>query len=230
MVVDDSGEPLWPLWRRRLSCGLFEAREPNEPEIPTQSCRPASRAALRSRSTSRTPTDARALLNCYASMLDHHVRVSSRQDAQDSLQNPIAFAGWEGAGVCTGRTIRLTGREPPGGRSSNVDFVNEISHGHQRAGRKLREVRISMSTSSELRRTGPPQIRRFARYTGLADIHVSIAVRMRQRQIASGRIIRGSVSGLHLGNLLRSNQLSRGLNGLSFGLKSLRTVSSYRGG
>jgi len=176
-----------------MSCGLFEAREPNEPEIPTQSCRPlASSLAVTLNvedSYGRT-----SLLNCYASMLD--TTFAFHPDAQDSLQNPIAFAGWDeqveaahNSQVASLQTFII------------VDFLNEY-----------RTAIIEPGGATEIRfyeyvlrvRGLVPADTTIARYTGLADITFHRRADG-QWQIVDWADHRGSVSDSTWG-LLRSNQ------------------------
>jgi hypothetical protein len=74
------------------SCGLFDTREPNEPEPPPQSCRPLTNTAAVTFNVEDS-YGRNALRTCYVSMID--TSFLFHPDPQDSLQNPAPFLGWD---------------------------------------------------------------------------------------------------------------------------------------
>lgn len=75
-----------------LSCGLFDTRDPQEPDRPSADCRPLS-TTTNVRLNVEDTYGRSDLTTCYNSMLgDSFV---FHPDPQDSLQNPLAFAGWD---------------------------------------------------------------------------------------------------------------------------------------
>ena len=74
-----------------VSCGLFETRDPQEPDPPDQQCRPLTSTAAVILNVEDSYGQ-NSLRTCYASMID--TSFMFHPDAQDSLQNPDPFAGW----------------------------------------------------------------------------------------------------------------------------------------
>ena len=75
-----------------LSCGLFETRDPQEPEPSGPDCLPLTNSAAVTRNI-ETAYGRNTLLTCYGSLLD--TAFLFHPDPQDSLQNPILFVGWD---------------------------------------------------------------------------------------------------------------------------------------
>jgi hypothetical protein len=75
-----------------LSCGLFDTRDPAEPEPINPNCRPLTGnvAIILNVEDSYGRI---SLVTCYTSMIGETFLF--HPDPQDSLQNPLAFAGWD---------------------------------------------------------------------------------------------------------------------------------------
>jgi len=142
-----------------VSCGLFETRDPQEPEQPDQDCLPLTNTATVTRNI-ETAYGRNALVTCYSSLIDPAFLF--HPDAQDSLQNPLPFVGWNdqveishNSQVATLQTF------------IDVDFQREYQ-----------SAIISPDQTTEVRfyeyllRVGGlvPSDTTIARYTGLADI------------------------------------------------------------
>ena len=78
----------------QLSCGLFDTRDPQEPEPPSVECLPLT-SALNVKANVEISYGRDDLRTCYESMLD--VAFLFHPDPQDSLQNPDPFLGWNRA-------------------------------------------------------------------------------------------------------------------------------------
>lgn len=74
-----------------LSCGLFETRDPQEPDRPSTDCRPLT-STLNVRANVEDTYGRDDLTTCYNSMVGDSFLF--HPDPQDSLQNPGAFIGW----------------------------------------------------------------------------------------------------------------------------------------
>ena len=175
------------------SCGLFETGDPQGPDIPIQDCRPLTSTAFATLNV-EDAYGRNELATCYTSMLD--TTFVFHPDAQDSLQNPDPFAGWDEQ-VETGHNSRIATLQT----FLVVDFKVEyqapiISPDFNTEIRFYEyELRVALSSAPDT-----------ARYTGFADIT------FRRGTDGQWRIIdwadhRGMVSDSTWG-LLRSNNRS----------------------
>ena len=176
-----------------MSCGLFETRDPAEPEVPSQDCRPLTGSVAVTLNVEDSYGRS-SLLTCYTSMLD--TSFVFHPDPQDSLQNPDLFLGWDEV-VEAGHNSRVATQQT----FLVVDFQSEyqspiISPDQTTETRfYVYVLRVSGLVGGE---TTP------ARYTGLADITFRRGTDGQWRMI-NWADHRGSVSDSTWG-LLRSNQ------------------------
>jgi hypothetical protein len=175
-----------------LSCGLFETRDPAEPEVPSQDCRPLTSSAAATLNVEDSYGRA-SLRTCYESMLD--TAFLFHPDPQDSLQNPPLFAGWDEQ-VEAGHNSQIATLQT----FIEVDFTGEYQPAIISPDQNT-EVRFYEYV---LRVAGlVPSVPDTARYTGLADITFRRGTDGQWRMV-DWADHRGSVSDSTWG-LLRSN-------------------------
>ena len=175
-----------------VSCGLFDTRDPAEPEPPTQDCRPL----MSSIAVTLNVEDSygrNSLTTCYNSLLGDSFLF--HPDPQDSLQTPDLFLGWDEV-VESGHNSRVATQQT----FIQVDFPAEYD-----------SVIISPDQKTKthfyeyvLRVAGLENNPDTLRYTGLADITFQLGTDGQWRMI-DWADHRGSVSDSTWG-LLRSNQ------------------------
>lgn len=176
-----------------VSCGLFETRDPAEPEPPSQDCfaltSTAAVALNVERSYGRT-----AFINCYTSVLD--TSFVFHPDAQDSLQTPERFAGWDDQ-------VEASHSTQVGAQQTflQVDFQREYQSPiiSPDQGTEVRFYEYQVRVAGLV-----PSDTTVARYTGLADITFRRGTDGQWR-IADWADHRGTVSDSTWG-LLRSEQ------------------------
>ncbi|HET9252770.1 MAG TPA: hypothetical protein VFP58_11710, partial [Candidatus Eisenbacteria bacterium] len=75
-----------------VSCGLFDTRDPAEPTPPSEDCLALTNSVAVTANI-ETSYGRLNLITCYSSLFD--TTFAFHPDAQDSLQNPDGFAGWD---------------------------------------------------------------------------------------------------------------------------------------
>lgn len=175
-----------------VSCGLFETRDPAEPEVPSQDCRPLT-SSFAVRLNVQDSYGRPSLRTCYESMLD--TAFLFHPDPQDSLQNPPLFAGWDEQ-VEAGHNSQIATLQT----FIVVDFPSEYQPAIISPD-QITEVRFYEYV---VRVAGlVPGVSDTARYTGLADITFRRGTDGQWRMV-DWADHRGSVSDSTWG-LLRSN-------------------------
>ena len=142
-----------------VSCGLFETREPNEPPVPVENCRPLTSTVFVTLNVEESYGRVSGT-TCYNSMLGEPFQF--HPDPQDSLQNPDAYVGWD-ENVEIAHNSKVALLQP----LIRADFIREYAT-------VIRSDDLKTETrfwEYALRVTFPlPMDTTATRYTGLADI------------------------------------------------------------
>jgi hypothetical protein len=174
-----------------LSCGLFETRDPAEPEPPSSSCLPLQNSAnvLFNVESSYGRT---SLITCYSSLLGETFLF--HPDPQDSLLTPLAFLNWDEE-VEKVHSTNVGGLQD----SIHVDFTgpyrDPIFSTDQSTETRFLEYVLHVTLKTDSTTT--------ERYTGLADITIQRGTNG-QWKIIDWADHRGTVSDSTWG-LFRSN-------------------------